>query len=69
MSLFEVSKEIAMRLIGIFTQDHTGQPPVYGETKKFQAPFWKNNVLFYEHFHGDNGAGLGDSHQTAWTGL
>lgn len=70
MNLFEVSKEISARLTRIFTRDEKGHRPVYGGTKKFQTdPAWRDNVLFFEYFHGDNGAGLGASHQTGWTGL
>jgi hypothetical protein len=70
MNLFEVSKEIADRLARIFTRDEHGRRPVYGGTEKFQSdPHWRNHILFYEYFHGDNGAGLGASHQTGWTGL
>jgi len=70
MTLFEVAKELARRLSSIFLRDASGQRPVYGGTKKFQEdPHWKDYILFYEYFHGDNGAGLGASHQTGWTGL
>jgi hypothetical protein len=70
MNLFEVSKEIADRLISTFTRDKQGRRPVYGGTEKFQTdPHWRDLILFYEYFHGDNGAGLGASHQTGWTGL
>ena len=70
MNLFEVAKEIADRLAGIFLRDKSGRRPVYGGTEKFQSdPHWRDYVLFYEYFHGDNGAGLGASHQTGWTGL
>jgi hypothetical protein len=70
MNLFEVSKEIADRLTRIFTRDTQGRRPVYGGTEKFQTdPHWRDHLLFYEYFHGDNGAGLGASHQTGWTGL
>jgi hypothetical protein len=70
MNLFEVSKEIADRLTRIFTRDENGRRPVYGGTEKFQTdPHWRDHILFYEYFHGDNGAGLGASHQTGWTGL
>ena len=69
MNLFEVSKEIADRLISIYTTDEQGNRPVFGGCDKFQHdPFWKNNLLFYEYFHGDNGAGIGANHQTGWTG-
>jgi hypothetical protein len=70
MNLFEVSKEIADRLSRTFTRDQQGRRPVYGGTEKFQNdPHWRDLILFYEFFHGDNGAGLGASHQTGWTGL
>ena len=70
MNLFEVGREIANRLTKIFLRDSSGRRPVYGGTEKFQTdPHWKDNILFYEYFHGDNGAGLGASHQTGWTGL
>jgi hypothetical protein len=69
MSLFEVAQELAERLIGTFTRDGQGRRPVYGGTEKFQSdPHWRDLVLFYEYFHGDNGAGIGASHQTGWTG-
>jgi Mannosylglycerate hydrolase MGH1-like glycoside hydrolase domain len=70
MNLFEVSKEISNRLTRIFLRDERGRRPVYGGTEKFQSdPFWRDNIYFFEYFHGDNGAGLGASHQTGWTGL
>jgi len=70
LTLFEVAKEIAGRLAGIFVRDENGRRPVYGGTRKFQEdPYWKDYILFYEYFHGDNGAGLGASHQTGWTGV
>jgi hypothetical protein len=70
MNLFEVAKEISNRLTRIFLRDESGRRPVYGGTEKFQTdPHWKDYILFYEYFHGDNGAGLGASHQTGWTGL
>jgi hypothetical protein len=70
MTLFEVAKEIGRRLSSIFLRDANGKRPVYGGTKKFQDdPYWKDYILFYEYFHGDNGSGLGASHQTGWTGL
>jgi hypothetical protein len=69
MNLFEVSKEISERLTRIFLRDEHGRRPVYGGCEKFQSdPHWRDNILFYEYFHGDNGAGLGASHQTGWTG-
>jgi hypothetical protein len=70
MNLFEVAKEIARRLSGTFLRDASGHRPVYGASAKFQNdPHWRDLILFYEYFHGDNGAGLGASHQTGWTGL
>ena len=70
MNLFEVAREIANRLTRIFLRNQSGRRPVYGGTEKFQTdPQWKDYILFYEYFHGDNGAGLGASHQTGWTGL
>ena len=69
MNLFEVAKEISERLTRIFLQDAKGRRPVYGGADKFQTDrHWRDNLLFYEYFHGDNGAGLGASHQTGWTG-
>jgi hypothetical protein len=70
MTLFEVAREINRRLASIFVRDANGRRPVYGGTKKFQDdPYWRDYILFYEYFHGDNGAGLGASHQTGWTGV
>ena len=70
MNLFEVSQELTRRLTRIFLRDEHGRRPVFGGTQIFQEnPYWRDNVLFYEYFHGDNGAGLGASHQTGWTGL
>src|SRR5436190_16202527 len=70
MNLFEVAKEISERLARIFLRDENGRRPVYCGTGTFQSdPHWRDYVLFYEYFHGDNGAGLGASHQTGWTGV
>ena len=70
MTLFEVAKEISRRNASIFLRDANGQRPIYGGTRKFQDdPHWRDYILYYEYFHGDNGAGLGASHQTGWTGL
>jgi hypothetical protein len=70
MNLFEVSKEIADRLTRIFLRNGHGRRPVYGGIEKFQNDrHWRNHILFYEYFHGDNGAGLGMNHQTGSTGL
>ena len=70
MNLYEVAQELARRLGNLFLTNEEGQRPVFGGTDKFQNdPHWKDHLLFYEYFHGDNGAGLGASHQTGWTGL
>ena len=70
LTLFEVAKDISRRLSNIFLRDASGRRPVYGGSKKFQEdPHWRDYILFYEYFHGDNGAGLGASHQTGWTGV
>jgi hypothetical protein len=69
MTLFEVAHELAERLIGTFARGGSGRRPVFGGSEKFQTdPHWRDNILFYEYFHGDNGAGIGASHQTGWTG-
>jgi hypothetical protein len=70
MNFFEVAHDLSNRLAGIFLRDASGRRPVFGGIEKFQHdPYWRDNILFYEYFHGDNGAGLGASHQTGWTGL
>jgi hypothetical protein len=70
LTLFEVAKELSRRLSSIFLRDETGKRPVHGGTRKFQEdPHWRDYILFHEYFHGDNGAGLGASHQTGWTGI
>ncbi|MDB5836713.1 MAG: hypothetical protein JWR14_6543, partial [Caballeronia sp.] len=70
MNLFEVARDIADRLTRIFLRDESGRRPVFGESEKFQKdPYWRDSLLFYEYFHGDNGAGIGASHQTGWTGV
>jgi hypothetical protein len=70
MNLYQVAEELSRRLASIFMRDMHGRRPVYGGTQKFQKdPHWRDYLLFYEYFHGDNGAGLGASHQTGWTGL
>ncbi|HXT82717.1 MAG TPA: glucosidase [Acetobacteraceae bacterium] len=70
MTLFEVAHEIGRRLAGTFLRDATGRRPVFGGSSRFQDdPHWRDCLLFYEYFHGDNGAGLGASHQTGWTGV
>jgi hypothetical protein len=70
MNLFEVAREITNRLTRIFLRDEGGRRPVFGGAEKLQRdPHWRDNLLFYEYFHGDDGAGLGASHQTGWTGV
>jgi hypothetical protein len=69
MTLYQVAEELSRRLANIFLKDKNGRRPVYGGTQKFQEdPHWHDLILFYEYFHGDNGAGIGASHQTGWTG-
>ncbi len=68
-TLFEISQCIGERIVSIFTKDEQGRRPVYGAAEKFQTdPHWKDLILFYEYFHGDDGSGIGASHQTGWTG-
>jgi Glycosyl hydrolase family 63 C-terminal domain len=70
MTLYQIAEELSRRLANIFLQDQHGRRPVYGGAQKFQEdPHWRDLILFYEYFHGDNGAGLGASHQTGWTGI
>jgi hypothetical protein len=70
MNLSQVGIELERRLLRIFLRDDQGRRPVYGTVEKFQQdPHWRDLVLFFECFHGDNGSGLGASHQTGWTGL
>lgn len=70
MNLYEVAGELSRRLAAIFQRDANGRRPLYGGTEKFQTdPHWRDYIQFYEYFHGDNGAGLGASHQTGWTGI
>ena len=76
MTLFEVARELSRRLASTFLREPAtesgqgGRRPVYGGTATFQDdPHWRDLILFFEYFHGDNGAGLGASHQTGWTGL
>jgi hypothetical protein len=70
MTLWEVAAELSRRLTRIFLRGADGRRPVYGGTETFQSdPHWRDLILFYEYFHGDNGAGIGASHQTGWTGL
>ncbi len=70
LSLGQVAAELSRRLTRTFLQDETGRRPCYGGTEVFQTDtFWRDLITFSEYFHGDNGAGLGASHQTGWTGL
>ncbi|HEY5340589.1 MAG TPA: hypothetical protein VIK27_06150, partial [Candidatus Aquilonibacter sp.] len=68
--LWDVSAMLSNRLIGIFLPDADGRRPVFGGVERFQTdPHWRDHLLFYEYFNGDNGAGIGASHQTGWTAL
>jgi hypothetical protein len=69
LNLLEVSQEIARRLSRLFIRDKEGRRPVHGNHDRWNDERWRDNVLFYEYFHGDNGAGIGASHQTGWTGV
>jgi hypothetical protein len=70
MTLYQVAEELSRRVANIFLKDNNGRRPVYGGTRKFQEdPHWRDLILFNEYFQGDNGAGLGASHQTGWTGI
>ena len=70
LDLWQVATELSQRLTRIFLRDGQGRRPVFGGTERFQRdPHWRDLILFYEYFHGDNGAGIGASHQTGWTGL
>ena len=70
LTLFEVSQEITHRLIATFRRGADGRRPVFGGSEILQRdPHWRDHILFYEYFHGDNGAGIGASHQTGWTGV
>ena len=69
-TLDKAADEIAHRLMKIFLRDPSGRRPVHGDVRLFQDhPHWRDHITFYEYFHGDNGAGLGASHQTGWTSL
>ena len=70
MNLSQVAAELSRRLSRLFLRDEHGRRPVFGGAEKFQTdPHFRDHILFYEYFHGDNGAGLGASHQTGWTAL
>jgi hypothetical protein len=69
-TLWEVALDLSNRLIAIFLKDSEGRRPAFGREEKFQKdPHWNNYILFHEYFHGDDGSGIGASHQTGWTGL
>jgi hypothetical protein len=70
ITLWQIAHELSRRLSAIFLRDSNGRRPVFGGTEKMQVdPHWRDNLFFYEYFHGDNGAGIGASHQTGWTAL
>jgi hypothetical protein len=70
MNLYQIAEEITRRLSAIFLRGKDNRRPVFGGERKFQEdPHWRDYLQFYEYFHGDNGAGLGASHQTGWTGV
>jgi hypothetical protein len=70
MTLYQVAEEISRRLGAMFLRDQQGRRPVNGGTRKFRDdPHWRDCIQFYEYFHGDNGSGIGASHQTGWTGV
>ena len=70
LSLDRIADDIARRLIALFLRGPDGRRPVFGGTEVMQTdPHWRDHILFYEYFHGDNGAGIGASHQTGWTAL
>ena len=70
MTLYQVAEELSRRLSSIFLRDESGRRPVFGDSATFQDdPNWRDHLLFYEYFHGDDGSGLGASHQTGWTGV
>eukprot|EP01036_Dinobryon_divergens_P017536 gene17536-biopygen15456 len=69
-NLYEIAENLAHRLVSIFIPNAEGLRPIFGSQQTFQNdPNWKDHLLFYEYFHGDNGAGIGASHQTGWSGL
>jgi hypothetical protein len=70
LTLRQIADELSQRLARIFLRDEEGRRPVFGGQEKFQRdPYWRDNILFHEYFHGDNGSGVGASHQTGWTAL
>ena len=70
VNLNQVADELSQRLVNLFVRNDGGKRPFYGGVHQFQNdPLWRDHLLFYEYFHGDNGAGIGASHQTGWTAL
>lgn len=70
LNLWQISQELSRRLTHLFLRDANGRRPIYGGLETFQTdPHWGDNILFHEYFNGDNGSGLGASHQTGWTAL
>jgi hypothetical protein len=70
LTLWQIADQLSCRLTHIFLRGEDGRRPVFGTNETFQTdPYWRDNVLFYEYFHGDTGRGVGASHQTGWTGL
>jgi hypothetical protein len=70
LTLDRIAADLQDRLISLFTMDANGRRPIFGGTEKMQTdPAWKDNLIFSEYFHGDNGAAIGAFHQTGWTGL
>ena len=68
-TLLDVANELADRMTNLFLHDADGRRPVHGDARQFREdPHWRDLVLFYEYFHGDDGKGIGASHQTGWTG-
>ena len=70
LTLDQIADDLSRRLISIFLRGPDGRRPVFGGTEVMQTdPHWRDHILFYEYFHGDNGAGIGASHQTGWTAV
>ena len=69
LNLREIADELTRRLVSIFEAGDDGRRPGFGAHPKFQSEHFKDHLLFYEYFHGDNGRGVGAGHQTGWTGL
>jgi hypothetical protein len=70
LNLWQISLELERRLISLFAADERGCRPCFGEDPRYAGdPHWQDLVQFFEYFHGDNGRGLGASHQTGWTAL